>query len=165
MIKNNLAVLLAERGLKIGDAHAATGISRNTLSSFVNSKANGIQYDTLNKLCEYLDVSPGEILTYIRLEIIVLDERKSKDENSRIYDIRIKLQDEILDTYATVVANQSEEELRLDVQFPREIFNKLSVIPKDYIINELGEVFMNSVEEYLFNSKMTLSVSKEDSNS
>lgn len=62
MIKNNLSILMAERSLKIGDVHEGTGISRNTLSSFVNNKATAIRYDTLDKLCEFFGVTPNEIL-------------------------------------------------------------------------------------------------------
>lgn len=51
MIKCNLAVLLAERGLKLTTVSNDTGISRTTLTALANNKNSGIQFDTLNTLC------------------------------------------------------------------------------------------------------------------
>lgn len=69
MIKCNLPVLLAERGLKITKVSIDTGISRTTLTSLNNNYSQGIQFDTLNKLCGYLKVLPGELFLYIPYEI------------------------------------------------------------------------------------------------
>lgn len=161
MIKNNLAVLLAERGLKIGDAHIATGISRNTLSSFVNSKANGIQYDTLNKLCEYLDVSPGDLLTHIRFEIKVIESEEINDELTT-YDVRIKLQDETIDTKIEIRLTFKEEGIDgIAVDIPPSVFNKLSIIPKDYIIEELRDSVFTSIAFYNFDNKVKVHLSKQ----
>lgn len=66
MIKSNLPVLLASRLLRMSDVIRDTGISRPTLTNLYYGKGKGINYDTLNKLCAYLDVTPGELLTFKR---------------------------------------------------------------------------------------------------
>ncbi|MEE6716132.1 helix-turn-helix transcriptional regulator [Schleiferilactobacillus harbinensis] len=65
-IRNNLAVLLAERGIKARTVSEDTGIARSTLSSLVNQRSKMIQLSTLNTLCEYLHVTPAEFFLYDR---------------------------------------------------------------------------------------------------
>lgn len=69
MIKCNLPVLLAERGLKITKVSADTGISRTTLTSLNNNYSQGIQFDTLNKLCNYFKILPGDLFLYVPYDI------------------------------------------------------------------------------------------------
>lgn len=64
MIKTNLAVLMAERGLKIADVYEATGISKTTLMAISENTGKGIQYETIDKLCNFLGVSPKEFFVY-----------------------------------------------------------------------------------------------------
>ena len=64
MIKTNLAVLLAERGLKIADVYKATGISKTTLMAISENSGKGIQYDTMDKLCSFLEVEPKDFFVY-----------------------------------------------------------------------------------------------------
>lgn len=69
MIKCNLPVLLAERGLKITKVSNDTGISRTTLTALNNNHSQGIQFDTLNKICNYLKINPGELFLYVPFDI------------------------------------------------------------------------------------------------
>lgn len=55
-MKSKLAVLMAERGLKIADLYRDTGISKTTLMQIANNTGKGIQYRTLEKLLDYFDV-------------------------------------------------------------------------------------------------------------
>lgn len=64
MIKTNLAVLMAERGLKISDVYEATGISKTTLMAISENTGKGIQYDTIDKLCNFFEVSPSDFFVY-----------------------------------------------------------------------------------------------------
>lgn len=61
-MKNKLAVLMAERGLKIADLYKDTGISKTTLMQIANNTGKGIQYETLEKLLDYFDISPNDFL-------------------------------------------------------------------------------------------------------
>ena len=67
MLKNNLSVLMAERGLKIADLYNATGISKTTLMAIANNNSIGIQFETLDRLCNYLDVTPNDFLNMFLL--------------------------------------------------------------------------------------------------
>lgn len=69
MLKSNLKVLLAERDLKITQVSFDTGISRTTLTSLIFGYAKGIQFETMNTLCNYLKVTPNDLFLYLPYEI------------------------------------------------------------------------------------------------
>ena len=64
MIDSNLAVLLAERNLRITKVSKDTGISRTTLTSLCYDHTAGVKFDTLEKLCMYLGITPAEFFNY-----------------------------------------------------------------------------------------------------
>ena len=65
MIVNHLPTLLAERRLKVADAVRATGISKTTLHKIYNDQSSRIDFDTIDKLCEYLEVGVGDIFEHV----------------------------------------------------------------------------------------------------
>lgn len=69
MVRCNLTILLAERNLKITKVANDTGLSRTTLTYLSNNYSKGIQYDTLNTLCTYLGVTPGQLISHIPYDI------------------------------------------------------------------------------------------------
>lgn len=69
MIRSNLSILLAERGLKITKVAKETGISRTTLTALSNNYGQGIQFDTLNTLCMYLKVTPNQLLSFVPVDV------------------------------------------------------------------------------------------------
>jgi len=69
VIRNNLAVLLAERSLKITRVARDTAISRNTITSTAQNDGKMIQLETINKLCQYLDVNPEQFFEYLPFDI------------------------------------------------------------------------------------------------
>lgn len=71
MVRCNLSILLAERNLKITKVCNDTGISRTTLTNLANNYSKGIQYDTLNTLCTYLNITPSELISYITTDIVI----------------------------------------------------------------------------------------------
>ena len=71
MLIPNLSVLLAQRRLTISRASQDTGISRTTLTSLASGAAKGIQFDTLNALCQYLKVTPGDFFLYRPFDLAV----------------------------------------------------------------------------------------------
>ncbi|MFT9372443.1 helix-turn-helix domain-containing protein [Liquorilactobacillus hordei] len=83
MIICNLAVLLAERQLKITRISNDTGISRTTLTSLRQNDAKGIQFDTINTLCNYLSVEPKDFFDYSPLDFSV---KFSLSENAIEFD-------------------------------------------------------------------------------
>lgn len=69
MIRSRLGVLLAERRISAAKVSKDTGISRNTLSLITSNSAKGIQYDTMNTLCTYLGINPGELFLFVPFDI------------------------------------------------------------------------------------------------
>lgn len=65
MIVNHLPTLLAERRLKVADAVRATGVSKTTLHKIYNDQSSRIDFDTIDKLCEYLGVGVGDIFEHV----------------------------------------------------------------------------------------------------
>ncbi|MGN7478953.1 helix-turn-helix domain-containing protein [Solibacillus silvestris] len=65
MIKCNLAVLLAERGLKMADIINDTPLSKTAVRGLYYNESKGIQYETLEILCDYLNVGPEDLIKKI----------------------------------------------------------------------------------------------------
>lgn len=61
MLKFNLSKLMKERRLSIQDVSNATNISRPTISQLYNGNSKGIQFETLNRLLNGLDVDLYEL--------------------------------------------------------------------------------------------------------
>lgn len=64
MIFCKLAEIMMQRQIKIADLIRDTGITRPTLASLYNNKGKGINFETLDKLCSYLSVTPGDLFAY-----------------------------------------------------------------------------------------------------
>lgn len=73
MIKSNLAIIMAEKKIKISELSRKTGISRVTLTSLYYNNSGGIQFDTLNNLCNFLSVKPSDILVYYPFDYKIKD--------------------------------------------------------------------------------------------
>ncbi|MCH5397381.1 helix-turn-helix transcriptional regulator [Limosilactobacillus fermentum] len=72
MIRNRLAELLSERQLKISRvANEIPNLSRNTITSTAQNSGKMIQLETINSLCKYLKITPGEFFEYIPYDIEV----------------------------------------------------------------------------------------------
>ena len=77
MIKCNLPVLLAERRLKVADLIRMTGISKSTMHKIHNEQTSRIDFETMDKICDALDIDVGDLYTHIPKE----SENKDNDEN------------------------------------------------------------------------------------
>ncbi|MBN1903603.1 MAG: helix-turn-helix transcriptional regulator [Deltaproteobacteria bacterium] len=64
-IKSKLAVVLAEKEMKLTELVEKTGISLNNLSILKTGKAKAVRFSTLNDVCKALKCQPGDILQYI----------------------------------------------------------------------------------------------------
>lgn len=65
MIKIKLGAVLADRLITASKVADDTGISRTTLTALKRRNSKGIQFETLNTLCGYLNCEIGENLEYI----------------------------------------------------------------------------------------------------
>ncbi|HEH8215115.1 TPA: helix-turn-helix transcriptional regulator [Staphylococcus aureus] len=91
MIQSRLSVLMAERGLKISDLYEETGISKTTLMAVAENTGKGVQFDTVDKLCNFLGVTPCEFFDY---SPYIVESKKSNfsEGNLEGFEIRIKKQ-------------------------------------------------------------------------
>jgi len=64
MIKTRVDALLKTRGRSFYWLAKQTGISHTTLWRLKKAKALGINFDTLEKLCEVLECQPGDVLVH-----------------------------------------------------------------------------------------------------
>ena len=64
MIKSNLAVLLAERKMRVAALVKETGINKSTLYKLYNDESVRIDFETIDKICSTLEVGVGELLIY-----------------------------------------------------------------------------------------------------
>lgn len=63
-IECQINVLLAKKKLKSKDVAEKIGITPQNFSVLVNDRAKGIKFSTLERLCEILDCTPGDLLHY-----------------------------------------------------------------------------------------------------
>jgi len=66
----NLDVMLALRKKKSKELAEYVGITEQNISMIRSGRAKGIRFSTLDKICEYLQCQPGDILSYGSLEAV-----------------------------------------------------------------------------------------------
>lgn len=64
MIIVNLDVMMAKRKISSGELSEKIGITPANLSILKNNKGKAIRFSTLNKICDVLNCTPGDILEY-----------------------------------------------------------------------------------------------------
>jgi|GEM_PF-635426 len=72
MIRINLAKIMAEQEptpLKIAELSQATGISRTTLTNLYYRRSLGVNFETIDKLCEYFNCGIEEIISYVPVDL------------------------------------------------------------------------------------------------
>lgn len=65
MITCRLSTILGARRIKVSDVCRATGIARATLDRYYNDRVNSFDREVLTKLCDYLQVEPGELIAKV----------------------------------------------------------------------------------------------------
>ena len=65
MIKNRLSIILGEQRMRGSELSKLTGISQNALNKIYHNKTKGIDFDTLNKLCNILQCNSQELFEFI----------------------------------------------------------------------------------------------------
>jgi putative transcriptional regulator len=61
-----LDIMLARRKVKSKDLAEHVGITEANMSLLKQGKVKGIRFDTLEKICDFLDCQPGDLLIYSR---------------------------------------------------------------------------------------------------
>jgi putative transcriptional regulator len=71
MIECRLSTILGAKRLKQADVLRATGLAKGTITALYYDRATRIDFSTLDKLCRFLGVQPGDILAFV-------DEKQAK---------------------------------------------------------------------------------------
>lgn len=82
MLANRLGVLIAERQLSIKQISEDTGISRNTISNITNNIKANISTEIIDKLCNYLAVTPSEFFAYTPYSFGFIEKIDEQDQTS-----------------------------------------------------------------------------------
>jgi len=61
MVRCNLSRILGEKKLKVSDVERATGLHRHKVAALYKETAKKIDLETIDKVCEYLECSVGEL--------------------------------------------------------------------------------------------------------
>ncbi len=77
IVYRKLDELLKEREISKNKLGKETGISTNIISKI--SKNEGFKTETINRICEYLEVQPGDIMEWIP-DSDYENKRKAKEE-------------------------------------------------------------------------------------
>jgi putative transcriptional regulator len=75
MIRRRLDIMLKKRGRSLYWLAKEAGVSEQALSNFMKAKTKGIEFETLNRICEILECQPGDILIY--------DSNEDRDQKNR----------------------------------------------------------------------------------
>lgn len=154
MIKCNLAVLLAERNIKISELSKRTGISRTTLTALAQNHSKGIQFDTFDTLCSYLKIYPNELFIQEVLEydFTVIDITQVRSYPQLVCDLSLNAEikyksqefNEIIacrvQLYNSTVSNIEIDTMSVSIVYPESILE---------IINSIPITFRTSLEEEL----------------
>jgi putative transcriptional regulator len=62
VVKNNLRVLMAKKGVNIQDVSDATGLSRKSISKLYNETSVQITFDVIARLCVYFNCEVDDLL-------------------------------------------------------------------------------------------------------
>ena len=65
MIKCHLSTLMGMRKLKIIDVATETGLHRNTVSALYNERAERIEAEAIEKLCQFFECKVGDLFEYM----------------------------------------------------------------------------------------------------
>ena len=66
MIKNRLAILMAEHGIKtMKEFSEKTGLDKNTISNWYNQKVTRFSSETLEIMCKFFNCQVGDLLIFV----------------------------------------------------------------------------------------------------
>lgn len=60
----DLDVMLARRKVRSKELAAAIGITEQQVSLLKSGKVKGVRFETLEKICAFLDCQPGDLIRY-----------------------------------------------------------------------------------------------------
>ncbi|HEY9018996.1 helix-turn-helix transcriptional regulator [Thiomicrospira sp.] len=64
MIESNLSTLMGARRLKVIDVARELDLNRNTIDLLYKDEAKRVDLDALDKLCQFFECTPNDILKF-----------------------------------------------------------------------------------------------------
>lgn len=64
MISNKLSEILGRKRIKKSELSQLAGISYSSVKKIYSNKTKGIEFETLNKLCNFLECTPNDIFEF-----------------------------------------------------------------------------------------------------
>ncbi len=64
MITNKLSEIAGRKRIKMSEIARMTDIGYSTIQRLYNNQVSRIEFDVLNKLCNYLECTPNDILEF-----------------------------------------------------------------------------------------------------
>lgn len=155
MIRCNLAVLMAERGLNISDLSKVTGISRNALSALYHNTGKGIQFETLDALCDYLQVTPGDLLLFSPLKYSISDISQGIDHLKLRIEMMTKknksISGEIDVSYEISEYKDKQHEipskLTVLISYSPKIYEEIKQLPKLFSVDIEGDIISKVLDK------------------
>ena len=68
-IENKISEIMGRKRMKISELSRQTGLSYPAAYSLWKGTTKSISFDTMARLCEVLDVHPGELFVYVSDEL------------------------------------------------------------------------------------------------
>lgn len=106
----NFKKIMLKKKTSITEISKATGISRSTLTLLSNGTSKGIQFDTLEKICYFLDCTPNDLIK-IAPDSYSVQVPLQKKNNKWIYALAVKESLIENDCKNNVMYNADENEL------------------------------------------------------
>ena len=147
MVKSNLAVLMAERGLKMVDVIEQTGIAKATIQGLYHNTNKAIHYQTIDVLCNFFNVSVGELLLHIKSNIELVSVKKIHPLRLE-YQIRVKINDKITDYHSFADINRDEDDednfdkVMVSLHFLKETTDLMRFFPNEELHTRLFEIII-----------------------
>ncbi|MFA6862108.1 MAG: helix-turn-helix transcriptional regulator [Bacilli bacterium] len=66
MIRFDLSVAMAKKKMSVTELSQRLGLSMVNTSLLKNGKIKGVRFATLDKICQILDCTPSDLITYER---------------------------------------------------------------------------------------------------
>lgn len=104
MLANRLKILLAERDLSIKDVVEATGLTRPSISNMVNNPFANISTINVDKLCNFLKVTPKDFYDYFRWDFSIGSSLRDKK-------LKYRFQEEFEVGYFLITASSGNEKI------------------------------------------------------
>ena len=151
MIHCNLSVLLAERQLKISRVAADTGISRTTLTALAYNNSLGIQMNTLNTLCMYLDITPDQLLSFSPVDVVPESVDGTTEKMAATFLIRTRWQTKRCTLYGGAeIVTENGELKSLVVDFNEGADNFAGFMELVTALRGLSPALISDIESALF---------------